>query len=210
MPERTSGVFSVLSKPAAYSLLQRLLGGPSSRTRFVRDHLRPRPGDRILDIGCGPGDLVDHLPGVRYLGIDRNPAYIESARDRYGDRAEFHCMDAREVTFPERSFDLVSALGLLHHLDDDGVNSVFRLAARVLIEPGRLVSVDNALREGQSRIARWLIERDRGVSVRTMDQYASLAAPFFEVVRPVTREDLLRVPYTHAILECRGPRPGAD
>jgi hypothetical protein len=42
---------------------------------------------------------------------------------------------------------------------------------------------------------------------RTTEGYARLAEPFFETVRPVSREDLLRVPYTLAIRECDGPRP---
>ena len=41
---------SVLAFPAAYRLFGRVVGGDGSRTSFVRDHLRPRPGDRVLDL----------------------------------------------------------------------------------------------------------------------------------------------------------------
>ena len=206
MSERTSGVRSLLSNPRAYELLQRALGSRSSRRVLVREYLRPKPGDRVLDVGCGPGTLLDDLPAVDYTGIDLNPSYIEAARNRYGDRGEFRCVDARAADFPDASFELVSVMALLHHLDDDGVRSVFELASRVLVGSGRMVTLDNALREGQSPIARWLIGRDRGTSIRTTERYAELARPFFETVRATTREDLLRVPYTHAILEGSGPR----
>jgi SAM-dependent methyltransferase len=206
MEERTGGAFSLLSKPGIYSFFQRLLGSESARPRFVAEHLRPQPAERILDVGCGPADILDLLPDVHYVGIDANPSYIEAARQRYGERGEFHAMDVREASFPDRSFDLVSVVGLLHHLDDAGVEVVFRLAARVLVEGGRMVTLDNAIEPGQNRVARWVIERDRGAQVRSTERYAELARPFFEGVRATTREDLLRIPYTHAILECDGPR----
>jgi ubiquinone/menaquinone biosynthesis C-methylase UbiE len=206
MTERTGGVRAWLSNPRLYELFMRALGSHSSRRHFVEEHLRPAPGDRILDLGCGPGDMVEFLPDVQYVGVDLNPGYIEAAQRRFGDRGEFRCADAREADFPARSFEIVSVVALLHHLDDEGVRSVFRLASRVLTESGHMVTLDNALLEGQSRIARWLIMRDRGTSIRTTDRYVELAQPFFETVRATTREDLLRVPYTHAILECGGPR----
>jgi ubiquinone/menaquinone biosynthesis C-methylase UbiE len=208
MSERTGGARRVLSNPRVYELLQRALGSRSSRVAFVEQHLRPKPGDRILDVGCGPGDLLDVLPEVEYTGIDLSQSYIDSARDRHGDRGEFHRADARTTSFPDASFEIVSVVALLHHLDDEGVTSVFRLASRALVASGRLVTLDNATRHGQHPVARWLIMRDRGIFVRTTDQYAQLARPFFETVRATTREDLLRVPYTHAILECSGPRSG--
>jgi SAM-dependent methyltransferase len=206
MAERTGGARAWLSNPSLYQLLQRALGSKSARRVLVDEYLRPKPGDRILDVGCGPGDLLDFLPEVHYVGIDLNRGYIDAARRRYGDRAEFHCIDARDAHFPDGSFEIVSVVALLHHLQDEGVESVFRFASRALVDSGRLVTVDNALRDGQSPIARWLIMRDRGTGLRETNQYARLAEPFFETVRQVTREDLLRAPYTHAILECEGPR----
>jgi SAM-dependent methyltransferase len=197
----------MLSRPGPYLLFQRLLRRRSARPRFVKDHLRPQPGDRILDLGSGPGELVRYLPDVRYVGVDVNPDYVVAARKRYGDRAEFHCLDARRADFPDREFELVSAIGLLHHLDDEGVESVFRLGSRVLARSGRMITLDNTLAEGQGRIARWLVAHDRGAWARPTSEYVRLAEPFFEDVVPVVREDLLRVPYTHAILECAGPKP---
>jgi hypothetical protein len=53
-------------------------------------------------------------------------------------------------------------------------------------------------------MARWLIGRDRGAHVRGADAYAELARASFGSVRVSTRDDLLRVPYTHAVLEAGG------
>jgi SAM-dependent methyltransferase len=43
------------------------------------------PGDTLLDLACGDGGLADHLPGIRYLGVDSSPAMVESARERGRD-----------------------------------------------------------------------------------------------------------------------------
>jgi SAM-dependent methyltransferase len=40
------------------------------------------PGDTLLDLACGDGGLAEHLPGIRYLGVDSSPEMVESARGR--------------------------------------------------------------------------------------------------------------------------------
>ena len=82
-----AGLKRVLLLPAMYSGLQRLLGAERSRTLFCRDYVAASSGDRVLDLGCGAGDVLPHLPeGVRYTGVDINPAYIASASARFGTR----------------------------------------------------------------------------------------------------------------------------
>jgi len=48
-----------------------------------------RPGDEVLDLACGDGGLGEHLlaRGLRYTGIDAEPAMVDAARRRLGDRA---------------------------------------------------------------------------------------------------------------------------
>ncbi len=188
--------------------MQRLSGAINFRSRFVREHLRARQGDRVLDIGCGPAELLEDLPEGSYVGIDSNCRYIEAARERHGDRGEFHCVDVREADVGEGEFDLVTAVGVLHHLDDAGAIRLFDVAARALRPDGRLVTIDPAYTPDQGRLARRLIGMDRGACVRTLDGYTELGEQCFEHVSGVVREDLLRTPWTHGILECEGPRRG--
>ena len=119
MPQVNQGIRSVLSIPNAYRLFGQLIGGASGRRRFVADHIRPQQGDRILDIGCGPGVLVPYLPKVDYVGFDASEDYIQAAQAQYGDRATFYCNQVSAETITEHSqFDLVLAVGVLHHLDN--------------------------------------------------------------------------------------------
>jgi SAM-dependent methyltransferase len=43
------------------------------------------PRDTLLDLACGDGGLAEHLPGIRYLGVDASPEMVESARSRGRD-----------------------------------------------------------------------------------------------------------------------------
>jgi SAM-dependent methyltransferase len=184
-------------------LFKAAVSGHSGRIAYVRDYIRPRAGDRVLDIGCGPADVLEYLPDVDYLGLDLSPKYIESARARFGSRGRFICRSVEEMVIEEpASFDVVMANGVVHHLDDASAMRLYSLAHAALKPAGRFVAVDPAFAEGQSPLARILVKNDRGKFVRTSEAYAALASRVFPEVRVIVRHDLLRVPYTNAILEC--------
>jgi SAM-dependent methyltransferase len=205
MTEITNGIRSVLSRPAIYELWSRLVGGVRARTILIDEYVRPSASDRILDVGCGPGDFLTLLPpDVRYVGVDISAAYINRARARFGSRAEFHVGDATKFAAPDRGFDLVVALGVLHHLDDTQAKEVLEVAAQALAPGGRAVTIDPVYARGQNRVARAIIERDRGQHVRTPDGYESLVRDTFSTVHAAIRHDLLRMPYSHCILESSG------
>src|SRR5271157_5808182 len=71
------GLQRVLLMPWAYRLLRRLLGRKRTVLRHVAEFIRPFPGCRILDIGCGPADILGCLPPTigEYVGLDMNPWY---------------------------------------------------------------------------------------------------------------------------------------
>ena len=205
MAQTTKGIRSILSVPSVYDALLRSLGSEECRRVFVDDHVRPLAAHRILDVGCGTGVILDFLPrGVDYLGIDLSAEYIQAATRRFGDRATFRVGDANELELTDdQRFDIIIAFGLLHHLED---GEVIRLAKRVrkLLQPeGRLVTFDNCFTDDQSVIARTLNRWDRGRNVRTQPQYEALIGAAFDVVKCDIRHDLLRIPYTHIILEAQ-------
>ena len=100
-------------------------------------------------------------------------------------------------------FDLVLGTGVLHHLDDIQARGFFSLAERMLRTGGRCLTLEPCLVKGQHYVARMLIRLDRGRNVRTAQEYAALASASFSDVSQTLRHDLLRVPYTHLIMECR-------
>ena len=194
-------VRDLLAHPAAFRAFTVLIGSPRAKEILVREYIRPTAGDRLLDIGCGIGEIVPFLPAVEYVGFDENPDYVRAARERHPGRT-FMCQQIETAAFEADAFDIAVAAGVLHHLDDEGAGELLRLADRSLKPGGRLVMIDGCYVDGQSTASRWLLSRDRGDHVRSKDEYLRLMQRVFGDVRVEVRHDLLRVPYTHLIAEC--------
>jgi SAM-dependent methyltransferase len=204
MAQITTGLRSVLSHPIVYDLVQDLLGARRSRRRLVEEYLRVKPGETLLDVGCGTCAILECLPtDIGYIGVDLSPEYIDSARRRYGDRGRFFCQDVGELDPSTwESANVALAVGLLHHLEDDEVRRLFESISRILAPGGRVVTIDPCYDPSQNAAARFMISRDRGQNVRTGHGYSALASECLPHIRLSIRHDLSRVPYTHAILEC--------
>jgi len=202
----------VLGLPAVYRFFWRLIGGKSSSRIYLAEYVKPVPGEKILDLGCGPANVLNYLPEVNYTGLDISPEYIRSAKQRFGSRGRFLCGDVGLAPIAKESgtFDLVLATGVIHHLNDAQAARLFDLARRALRPAGRLITFDGCYVPRQSRVARWLLAGDRGKFVRRQEDYLRLASACFTKVEPHLRHDLLRVPYTHLILRCGKPVPAAD
>ncbi len=208
MTQRDTGLRRLLRLPRFYQGFQDLLGAQRFQRRFVREWVRAEPGMRVLDIGCGPAAVLDHLAaGIDYHGFDENPTYIAAARARHGERGRFwQARVERQAMAALGRFDRVIAIGVLHHLGDDDARALLDLAAGVLAPGGALVTYDPTLVPGQGRISRFLVERDRGADVRAPDGYAALARAAFADVTVEVVSGHLRVPYHATVMTARAPR----
>ena len=138
MAQVTTGIRAMLSHPLVYNALQSLMGAEKGRARNVRDHVRPFPGMRILDLGCGTAEILSALPtDITYVGYDMSPEYIAAAQKRFAGRGTFHCrlLEQAEVATLE-PFDLVLGIGVLHHLDDATARQ-FMAIAKAALKPRR-------------------------------------------------------------------------
>lgn len=196
----------VLSAPTAYRALQNIVGGERAWRSYIEREARISGGERILDLGCGPGHILEWLPDVDYHGLDIEEGYIEQARRRFGDRASFHAraIDA-DATADLGKFDIVLATGVLHHLDDQTAHDLFRCALASLKPGGTLVTCDGVKGEPGNPIAKWLVSMDRGEHVRQRSGYEALAREFFDEVEVSVRRDLSRLPYLHCVMRCQAP-----
>lgn len=196
----------MLSAPWVFRAYQHAVGANALKREIIDTFVKPRSGQRLLDLGCGTGDVVEYLADVDYLGLDVNERYVAHARDRFGAPAAFLVADVLEIDARQLGrFDLVHAHGLLHHLEDAQAARVCALAAEVLMPSGRFVTVDPCLHADQSSLARFTVKMDRGKAVRTLDGYRELAEPSFGGVHSMIGHTPLRIPHTTAVLVCVEP-----
>ena len=184
------------------------MGVRGFRRAYVASYLQPFSDARILDTGCGTGEILEFLPAsVTYVGFDMSPEYIRFASKRYGSRGRWHCASVLEMDVSEvGSFDIVMANGVFHHLDDQEALQLSAIAASALKPSGRFCSFDGCFAPGQSKIARYLLSKDRGQNVRGPEGYLSLVEGHFSVVTLTLRHDMLSIPYTYAIIVATNPR----
>ncbi|WP_429886052.1 class I SAM-dependent methyltransferase [Geoalkalibacter halelectricus] len=104
--------------------------------------LRLKPGEKLLDIGCGWGALILHAAekyGVEALGITLSPAQAELAEQRIrqadlSKRCQVQVMDYRDVSGPE-TFDKIVSVGMFEHVGETKLPEYFK-KAHTLLKPG--------------------------------------------------------------------------
>lgn len=194
---------TLLSHPLVYAVHSRLAASRARRQDFVDRFLKPMRGERVLDIGCGTAALLPMMPDVVYIGFDLSREYIESARKTHGARGEFHHRAlTAEAANEFEPFDLVMAIGVVHHLDDREAELLFRVAHGALRPGGRLITYDGAFVSDQSKVARMLLKWDRGRHVRSPESYEAIARRVFSAVEATVHHDLISIPYTHCVMTC--------
>ena len=123
-------------------------------TDFLAETLRPRPGNRILDVGCGEGTAEVrigrlHVSQMRMVGIDLMIERLMVARHQtagHNLRVAYATADACRLPFRDGTFDSTFCVAVLQHIAD--VENAISEFARVTATGGRIVAVepDNAAR----------------------------------------------------------------
>jgi cyclopropane fatty-acyl-phospholipid synthase-like methyltransferase len=184
----------------AYRALMRAFGSTRARQLYVNEYVRVAPGMRVLDLGCGPGDILTAMPDVEYVGVDIHEPYVRAARRRF-PRATFVLSSVEDLPVARYTgFDRVLGTGVLHHLNNASAQHLLEVAARALSPGGAFVALDPCWDRGQSMISKALVSRDRGLFVRSAEQYVALARQVFPSVNARVLHDLLRIPYTLCVL----------
>ncbi|MBF2022177.1 MAG: methyltransferase domain-containing protein [Hydrococcus sp. C42_A2020_068] len=106
--------------------------------RDLLELLSPQPGEQILDLGCGTGQLTAAVvqAGATVMGIDSAPNMIEKARQNYS-HLHFNVADDRDFQV-DRPLDAVFSNAVLHWIPE--VDAVIRCVSRALKSGGRFVA----------------------------------------------------------------------
>ena len=132
-----------------------------AQRKIVVETLQPNDGERLLDIGCGPGFLVEEIGRAlrgrgTVCGMDVSESAVELARARCADQpnARFESGEATSLPFPDASFDAITVTQVYEFVEDLGralaeLHRALRPGGRALIVDTDLV--DRALALERSR-----------------------------------------------------------
>ncbi|WP_407151420.1 class I SAM-dependent methyltransferase [Bradyrhizobium sp. ORS 86] len=209
MAQRISGLYQLVRVPLIYKGLMFALGADNAIKRYVNEVLEPAPGMKMLDVGCGPANILAYLPALDYTGIDLNEKHVDYARAFYGNRGRFIVGNAaNDLGQDEHSFDLINVSALLHHLSDSEAITMFASLKRLLKPNGRIVTFDNVWLPQQRVTVKLINKLDSGLNIRWLGGYLELLNGLDFDVQTRVFHDLLRIPYDHIVMIARNsPRP---
>lgn len=105
---------------------------------LVNDYLRP--GDKVLDLGCGNGRLLEFLKNkeVDYIGVDNSEKLIEIAKSKY-PKNRFLVAEGLSLPFPKNYFDKIYSIAVFHHLPSKEFRLLFLKEAKRVLKPAGLL-----------------------------------------------------------------------
>lgn len=149
--ERAAYVQAMFGRVAGrYNLMNRLMTGGQDLKwrRFVVQQARLKPGDKLLDLATGTGDIAFEAikavgNNLQAVGADfALPMMHVGQKESLGDRVEWTAADALNLPFPDATFDAVTSGYLIRNVID--IPRTFAEQLRVLKPGGRIVVLDSA------------------------------------------------------------------
>jgi ubiquinone/menaquinone biosynthesis C-methylase UbiE len=115
-----------------------------STTRETMVRLAMRPTDRVLDVGCGTGELLSRIaaryPGARLSGLDPVPQMLEVAKRKLSPAVDLRVGWANALPWPDASFDVIVSCNMFHYITHP-VAAVKEME-RVLVPGGQILITD--------------------------------------------------------------------
>lgn len=147
-----------------------------AKLREAQRWIDPRPGDVILDVGCGSGMLAARLaaaPATRVIGIDGNPSAIDFATNHHRlPNLEFRLGLVDELPIENASVDKIAFLEVIEHIHPRQALEVLRCFRRILRPGGRaVISTPNV--HSLWPVIEWVMDALRLVPHMAQDQHVA-------------------------------------
>lgn len=201
-------LYRLLGMPQFYRLSQKVFGKNKLYKILLKEYIKQKEGDSILDIGCGTADIVEFLAEkINYVGFDVNPRYINYAKNKFISNKNKIKLYNKRVNEADakafEKFDFIISIGVVHHLNDLEAINLFKLGFELLKPGGNIITVDPTVNDADSKIAKFITKRDRGEHVRLANQYKIIANKVFKNVSVIVRKDLLYISQSNCITICK-------
>ena len=202
MSQRPGIIYNIISYPLIYKIVQKLMSGTSFREKIIRKNVKFGKVN-VLDIGCGPAEILNYIPLSNYYGFDIDKRHINYARKKFNrNNCHFFC---KKFTFKDLKklpkFDYVVLFGILHHLKNEEAKTILKLCRKVMKKKGVLLTEDPIFTKNQNIIAKFFIKNDRGANVRTKNEYLKLAKQNFKKINAKISNQSF-IPYTWFTMTC--------
>lgn len=172
---------TLMNNSLVYDLCQIVLEGDYHQV--LTKTINARDDESILDIGCGTGYFSQFF-NCSYTGVDLEPAYILSAQKNYKtDTKRFYLTHAETTGFPDKNFDKVLLINVIHHMDDDTLKIVLREAKRLA---RREVYIFDMTTDKHSFLTPLLLRLDNGKFMRTLDQQRTIISSIMNLTDSFT------------------------
>ena len=195
------GIHRLLENPRFYELVQNMFTHKPTKIKWD-EALGSCASKTVLDLGCGTGRLAVELKAGHYIGVDISPDCIEVAKSDYGDYGEFYCLSVDDLqTLAPQHIDVVLMFGVLHHLSDSQVRSLFIRLSKALSDDGFILTLDGELRS-HFNLSNLLVSLDRGMHVRDQTGYMSLVTDSLMIEQSESIAQLLP-PFRRLLMKIR-------
>ncbi len=171
--------------------------------RMILKHLHVKPGESVLDFGCGTGYYSRLFEPSSYTGFDIDQKRIKWAR-KHHPKHRFYTMDGRKLPFKPRTFDHIAIVGVFHHIDDDGFEAAMENVMKLVKKRGDVVILEPTLSETSTNMNWWMKFFDRGKYIRYREQYEKRFYKYFKEVE--ARQFIDELLYNTYIYVLRKPR----
>lgn len=180
MKNNLSILYKLLDSPFIFDIFVKTLGERNRLKKIIKRELDIQKDDKILDLGCGPGDLSVLFSPENYTGTDINQEYINFARKKYN--RNFIKMDASDLKFEDNHFDLVFISSLLHHISDELFLKVMSEIKRVTKPTGRVFVFEFSYILNKESLYKWILRKlDRGKYARDYGSLKKIVLKYFNI-----------------------------
>ena len=196
MSQRKNQIYNFINNTLIYKIIQGVMSGTSFRNSIIKKNITKK-NLKILDIGCGPAQILEHIPQCDYYGYDIDRRSIQYAKKKYHQKNyHFYCKKFNKTELKKLpKFDFIIFFGILHHLSNKEVHEILKLCKKIMKKNSKLLTEDPIFLKNQNIIAKFLIKKDRGLNVRKKQQYIDLLKKHFKKIKNKVTHQYF-IPYT--------------